>query len=140
MNQEMLDAIKKVLPSIQIETLNEELARAKQLQPALEKIKSFESMISQKNDEISKHQAEIRRLEGLVRTQAELDKVKNDFEIEKLKYQLQAEKDKLQAVKELTTAVFRNPTFTKHTAVPVAMNNNGQCGYTVPVTETTTHE
>lgn len=139
MNQEVMDAIKKVLPSIQIETLNEELARAKQLQPALEKIKSFETMIVTKNDEISKHQAEVRRLEGLVRTQAELDKIRNDFEIEKLKYQLQAEKEKHQAVKDLVSSVFRNPTFVKHTAVPVAGSQNSN-GYTVPVTETTTHE
>ena len=138
MNQEMLDAIKKVLPSIQIETLNEELAKAKQLPAEQEKVKQHQADSANLREQVRKHEAEISRLNGLVKTQAELDKIKNDFEIQKLTYQLQAEKEKHSAVKELVSAVFRNPTYIKDTQVPVAYNNNGMSGFTVPVTETTT--
>jgi hypothetical protein len=136
MNQEILEALRKSLPSIQVDLLKAELAKAEKLatvEHQLAKAHEENKIIITQKDLL---QSEVARLKAICKAEEELNKLKNEFEVERLKYQLAAEKEKTLAIKELAYAAFRNPTVIKNTSIPVAGSAHS-AGWTQPITETT---
>jgi len=128
MNQEILEAIKKALPSIQVDFLKEELAKAEKLKSVQMLLDDAQNKIKELSNKIVTLNAEISSLNLLVKKEKDLKDIEEKFEVEKLKYQLQCEKEKLKSIENLTHTVFKNPRIVRTKAVPV-QGAHGAGGY-----------
>lgn len=121
MNNEIMEAIKKTLPTMQVEALKIELDKASRL-PSVQK--DLDSC----REQISKLLSELNALRALEIYKNDLDKKSQAMEVEILKIKLCAESDKNAIIKELMFAAFRNPTihksFNKMIAVPAGGHTN----------------
>lgn len=132
MNQDILEAIAKSLPAMQMDSLRKEL----------EKAKLYEQVAKEKQDELKISSdlrlqliikdSQIIDLKKQVLTKEDLEKRERDLQLELLKGKAQCAEQKYEAVKDLAYAAFRNPTvvksFNRHVGVPSG-------GYTNVVSE-----
>lgn len=110
MNEEILDAIEKSLPSIQMEVLRKELEKASKHDDLVTSNKVLNDKSHRLEVELSYARSKIAKAEA---EQSEAAEIKRKFEIEKLKYELEAQKVISREIRELAMAAFRNPTVTK---------------------------
>lgn len=132
MTQEILEAIQKSLPAMQMDLLKKELDKAAKydkLEKELQDSRNAHSALILKHDVLQKLEVEMKT----EKEKAQL--VQRDFELKKLEYELKVEKEKTQAIKELAYAAFRNPTVHKSYQVPVQ-----NMGYTTQVSEITSQD
>ena len=130
MDQNILEAIQKSLPAMQMDALKKELEKASMH----EKLMSQLTECQKENSALRFERDKLKKLEDEMKFEKEKAQfVQRDFELKKVQHELQCAKEITMAVKDLAHAAFRNPEIHKNYHVPVPNN-----GWTTPVTETTT--
>lgn len=130
MDQNILEAIQKSLPAMQMDALKKELEKASMH----DKLMSQLTECQKENSALRFERDKLKKLEDEMKFEKEKAQfVQRDFELKKVQHELQCEKEITMAVKDLAHAAFRNPEIYKNYQVPVPNN-----GWTTPVTETTT--
>lgn len=113
MNQDILDAITKSLPSMQVDALKAELKKAERV-PDLEKIiahlRECDANFQKTN---SQQRQEIERLKKFEVDDLRIREEKRMLDVKILEIKLIAKEETLKAVSDLAHAAFRNPTVVK---------------------------
>ena len=128
MDKELLEAITKSLPSMQMEALKKELDR-------VSKFDQISKDYQEKCSTISKLNIDISDLRNLVKREEDLKAREYKLEIELLKKDLECEKSKNSSMSSFMGQVFRNPVIMEHSNLAITGSQNCN-GYTTPVTNT----
>jgi hypothetical protein len=141
MTQEIMDAIAKSVPSMQMEALKAELKKAEDLPSITAQYEARGKKIEELSDTINTLQIRARAWENLATAEKALSLREQKLEVELLKKDLTCKQNVIDSQERLMMAVFRNPIFRK------TMNgqepcNNAQYAQTVQVNrdESTTIE
>lgn len=139
MLEELLEAVKKNLPQMQVELLRQEFKKAEEFDGL---IKEKERLLNEKRqlqDSINSLTTQLVSLKQQMKPQEELEKRERDLQLTLVNNNLKAEQDKNNQLRELMYAAFRNPTVNKSFIQPFM---NQQTGYmnTGSGNETTTVE
>lgn len=111
MDQNILEAIQKSLPAMQMDALKKELEKA----AMHEKLMSQLIECQKENSALRYERDSLKKLEVEMKTEKEKAQlVQRDIELLKVKHELQCQKEILASVKELAMAAFRNPTVYKN--------------------------
>ncbi|MBK7892856.1 MAG: hypothetical protein IPJ84_18990 [Bdellovibrionales bacterium] len=122
MTKEIMDAIEKSLPSMQMEVLRKDLEKASKYDAVL----SENSVLREKNNRLEIDLSSVRSKIAKAETEiSDAADVKRKFEIEKLKYELESQKCISREIRELAMAAFRNPTVIKSFSRQVAVPSGG---------------
>jgi DNA repair exonuclease SbcCD ATPase subunit len=113
MNNEILEAIQKSLPSMQMDALKAELAKLERL-PALEKqIELLNKSLEEENKKYSDMTSKYYEVNTRAKKTDELNKQENELKVKMLELELKLEKEASKRVEALAMAAFRNPTVHK---------------------------
>jgi molecular chaperone GrpE (heat shock protein) len=110
MDQNILDAIQKSLPAMQMDALKKELEKA----TMHDKLMSQLTECQKENSALRYERDGLKKLEVEMKTEKEKAQLmQRDFELLKVKHELECQKGIVNAVTNLAMAAFRNPTITK---------------------------
>lgn len=110
MNQEILEAIQKSLPTMQMDALKKELEKASMLDSIVNELNDYKNRLKEMADKYSK----LLLIEDeMKRKILDAEKTVRDFEIKALKVQIDKHISVADNIKELAMAAFRNPTIYK---------------------------
>lgn len=128
MNNEILEAIKKALPSMQVDVINNELFKARKYDTLIEQhndLKNIHSKTLAEKEELYKDKEKIKLTQQQLETKIkEYEDLKQSLEIKMLKHELQCERNSNINLKDLMYAAFRNPTVHKSFSKNVVIPNN----------------
>lgn len=114
MNEEILEAVKKSLPSMQVDLLKKELLQAGRV-PGLEsELATYRKNLADAQDVLATAKAACAELRSREVKLADLEKKERDLEVSRLKYELEAQRSHFSSMKEIVLAAFRNPTVYKN--------------------------
>lgn len=128
MNKEILDAIVKTLPQMQVEALQAELKKAAEYSRLVERLNDMTNGSIKLTEEISTLKAKLKKEEDLAKYEEELRRQDQNLKITLLQKDLDCAKEVANEVKQLAMAAFKNPTVTKTFNMPVAVHNQGYVG------------
>lgn len=139
MNKEILDAVTKHLPSMQMEVLKQELYKAQKYEELTNEITTLniENMnllkkVKDLSDKISNEEMLNKRVQAVEKREMALD-------VELLKKEIECHKFTLQKVYDLSVMAFRNPTVYKNYNRGIAIPSGGYAS-TVCDSETTSQD
>lgn len=135
MNKEIIDAITKSLPAMQVEVLNQELKKAGEYETLKLRFEDLNKEASKYLDTITRLTKQIKSEEELSIREAAISDRERRYELEILKKDAQCSKDTLVAVRDLAMAAFRNPTVYKSYNKPMEIQSGN---YINQVTENET--
>ena len=141
MNQEIIEAIQKSLPAIQMDALKTELAKAASVTQLQAQIKSLQDDLVSKDRQLSEAVSKRYEAEARAKKTDELAEQERNLKVQMLEIKLAAEINTANRVEALAMAAFRNPTIHKSFNKPVAVPGSSTCtGYVEDrqVGETTT--
>lgn len=132
MNEEILEAVKKALPSIQVDVLKKELDKAARF----EILQKEHEATHKKNNELHNAITELREKEVEYNKVSEL---KRNYELVKTQHELECAKKSYSDVKELFYAALRNPEYRRTGFTPMAIPSGSyaSCGSVDVKTEQT---
>ena len=125
MNQEILSAIEKSLPSLQMEALRNELKKAQAFEDMQKKIQEQEGTIKKFADRIIKLEVLERREQEFENKKIDLDQRERNLSIKILETKLEMTIKNNENMKDLVNAVFRSPFKT----ISISSSNNSSSGY-----------
>ena len=143
MNKEILEAVQKSLPAMQMDALKAELAKAESVPSLQSTINTLKSQIESMNNDRQKLVEQLNEVNVRAKKTEELKEQERNLRVKELEIKLQCEQAISSNIREMAMAAFRNPTITKSFNIPVAVPGSAQCtGYVTNehVTETTKTE
>lgn len=121
MDQNILDAIQKSLPAMQMDALKKELEKA----GYYDKLMSQLSECQKENSGLRYERDALKKLEIEMRTEKEKAQlIQRDFELKRLQHEVDTAKTVAKEIKELAMAAFRNPTIHKSYNRSIPLKNN----------------
>lgn len=110
MDQNILDAIQKSLPAMQMDALKKELEKAGHYDKLILQL----SECQKENSGLRYERDSLKKLESEMRTEKEKAQlIQKDFELKRLQHEVDSAKLVAKEIKDLAMAAFRNPTITK---------------------------
>jgi len=135
MNKEIMEAVTKHLPAMQMEVLKQELEKEKlvdSLRDEMAILKVDKAKLAKTIEDITKNMVD----QDILKKRVEVvEKREQALELEILKKDVQCSKDTLVAVRDLAMAAFRNPTVYKSYNKPMEIQSGN---YINQVTENET--
>jgi len=141
MNQEIIEAIQKSLPAIQMDALKTELAKAAKVADLEITITTLRKQIEIERELQQSLSKSLAEANARAKKTEELELQERNLKVQMLEIKLQCEQVVSSNIKELAMAAFRNPTIHKSFNKPVAVPGSSTCtGYVEDrqVGETTT--